>query len=398
MSNHTSEILILFDLLTRAVSGGESHGESLLSHPAEIWDALYSMVQKHDLAHLVGHMLEKQDLPSREALSKFRSAKMRAIYRYARMSYEYEQICQTLESAQIPFVPLKGSVLRDYYPEPWMRTSCDIDVLVHEEDLSRAADALTACGWRVDEMRVIHDISLHSASGIHLELHFSLTENMDNIDPLLKRVWDYCSLVPGKQYEYRQSKEYFLFHHLAHMSYHFVAGGCGIRPVLDLWILERMMSFDENALRELLREARLETFYESVSELVKVWFENAPHNARTAKMEAYILNGGTYGSLANRVLVEQARAGSGTKNTWQRIFQPYDQLCSYYPILKKYKFLTPVFQVVRWFRVLMTGRFRHSVQELKINRSNSVDQVEEAKKFLTDIGLTGIHRSTRTQD
>ena len=54
---------------------------------------------------------------------------IKAIYRHAQLSYEYVAVCDALETAQIPFIPLKGSVLRKWYPEPWMRTSCDIDIL-----------------------------------------------------------------------------------------------------------------------------------------------------------------------------------------------------------------------------------------------------------------------------
>ena len=31
------------------------------------------------------------------------------------------------------FIPLKGSVVRDLYPERWMRTSADIDLLIRED-------------------------------------------------------------------------------------------------------------------------------------------------------------------------------------------------------------------------------------------------------------------------
>ena len=53
---------------------------------------------------------------------------------------EYENLCSAFEKAQIPFLPLKGSVIRKYYPEAWMRTSCDIDILVHDEDVGRAKE------------------------------------------------------------------------------------------------------------------------------------------------------------------------------------------------------------------------------------------------------------------
>ena len=389
---------ILFALLRLAIYNKAINGNIKAACTPEGLEAVYTLAKKHDLTHLAANALEGMDLPEGETLSKFKTAKMRAIYRYARMDYDYEQLCQTLEAAEIPFIPLKGSILRQYYPEPWMRTSCDIDVLVHEADLDMAVQALVSQGWRAEKKRNYHDLSLYSPNNTHLELHFQLAENMENIDPVLKRVWEHSAPVEGKQYAHRQSNAFFLFHHLAHMSYHFVAGGCGIRPFLDLWIMNNRMEWEESTFRSLLKESRLEQFCESVWMLMNVWFDDQPHTLRTQKMEEYILSGGTYGNLSNKVLLAQARAGSGAKNTWQRIFQPYDQLCMQYPILKKHRYLTPLFQIVRWFRVLTTGRFRHSVQELKLNQSNSSDQVEDAKAFLADVGLAGIRRSTQVQD
>lgn len=391
-------ISLLINMLHMAVCRENIVGNTCLPPLYETVSELYTLSQKHDLAHLIAHALEKADTPPNEVLSKFKAAKMRAIYRYARMSYEYEQLCQTLEAAQIPFIPLKGAVLREYYPEPWMRTSCDIDVLVQEENLDTAAQALVAQGWRTKEKRSYHDLSLYSPDGIHLELHFQLSENMDNIDPVLARVWEHSAPAAGKQYEHRQSNAFFLFHHLAHMSYHFIAGGCGIRPVLDLWIMNQRIDWDSTEFSMLLKEARLEVFYESVMELVDVWFENHQHTSRTQKMEEYVISGGTYGNLTNKVMVSQARAGGSNENLRQRIIQPYDQLSMYYPVLKRYKFLTPLFQVVRWVRTLLNGRFLRSVYELKINQTNSVDQIEEMKNMLSEIGLDGIKRSSQVQN
>lgn len=48
---------------------------------------------------------------------------MIAIYRYEKINYELNRLRSALNEAQIPFIPLEGSVLRQYYPEPWMRTS-----------------------------------------------------------------------------------------------------------------------------------------------------------------------------------------------------------------------------------------------------------------------------------
>jgi hypothetical protein len=40
-----------------------------------------------------------------------------AIFRYEQLTHEYETLCKTLEKGKIPFMPLKGSVIRKYYPD-----------------------------------------------------------------------------------------------------------------------------------------------------------------------------------------------------------------------------------------------------------------------------------------
>ena len=106
-------------------------------------ERVYSLLKSHDLAHLVADVLDKNGLlDDSEVSKKFRAERNLAIYRHEQMQYELTQICDTLEKAQIPFIPLKGSVIRSFYPEPWMRTSCDIDILVDKAYLELAQQCL----------------------------------------------------------------------------------------------------------------------------------------------------------------------------------------------------------------------------------------------------------------
>lgn len=97
---------------------------------------LYALAEKHDLAHLVGHALFRGGLIDQASswYQPFQKAQLKAVYRYEQSRHELMKIKEILEEAQIAYMPLKGAVVRDYYPEPWLRTSCDLDVLVHEED------------------------------------------------------------------------------------------------------------------------------------------------------------------------------------------------------------------------------------------------------------------------
>lgn len=383
-------ISILFSLLQKEVCGGEVvMTDADKTYVKENLASLYALSKSHDVAHLVGHALAREGSlsPDDPFFRKFEKQQMLAIYRYEQSAYELQQICEVLEGAEIDYMPLKGAVIRDLYPEPWMRTSCDIDILIREEDLEKAMAALAQeLGYEAESARNYHDISLHSPGGIHLELHFNILENMENIDRVLGKVWENAVPAVNGGHRFDQSTPYFLFHHIAHMAYHVVNGGCGIRPFLDLYVLQTKLSCDQEALHRFLQECEIEKFYEGVLQLKGVWLEGHSHNALTLQMQGYLLEGGVYGSLENKAAAVRQEGGK-LRYVWARLFLPYETLGQYYPVLRRHKWLYPFMQVRRWGRLLFGGRMSASMRELSANQKVTKDKADEIKNFLSDLGL-----------
>ena len=382
-----STVDVLFLLLRSALTGEPSRlpKEELT---AEAPEALYRLAKKHDVAHLVALALEREGLlPEGKLGEALKSQQMLAIYRTETALFAYDEIKAALEEAEIPFIPLKGAILRDYYPEPWMRTSCDIDILVRKEQLNDAVAALQEKGYKASGKLNYHDISLYSPSGVHLELHFSIKENMPQIDPMLESVWDYAEGVEGKKYEKRQSAAYFVFHHIAHMSYHFVSGGCGIKPLLDLFVMRQKMPYEEEKARALCAACGLEDFYGTVLSLTEAWLEGKPHTPLSQKAESYILSGGVYGSSENHAVAKQGVAGGKFKYFWGRLFPPLSFLKETYPVLARHKWLYPVMLVRRLFTYLFTGGLRRGKKEWQANQAVSRDEALQMRAFLEQLGI-----------
>lgn len=377
---------ILFALLRAAVCGEPVTEVMKAACTPEVLEQVYILAAKHDLAHLPGHVLGNLGMPDSPPMRAMKQAAFGAVQRYLRLEYELGQICNAFEQAQIPYIPLKGAVIRKLYPEPWMRTSCDIDVLVHEEDLERAAEALVrVLSYTTDQKKHYHDMSLYSPGGIHLELHFSIQETMENIDGLLSRVWEHA--VPVTGYQYALENEFLAFHLLAHMSYHFVGGGCGIRSLLDIFLLRERSFYDEAVLRSYISRCGIEKFYDSILELIFVWFQGGTPTPLAERMERYLLSGGTYGSQEQRIAVRQQRQGGRLGYLLGRVFMPYRELKIRYRVLEKYPILFPVMQVYRWIELLFGGRLKRSVKEAKITMQTDDDVSREVNEFLRQIGL-----------
>ena len=346
---------------------------------------LFVLSKKHDLAHLVSDVLYNSGVISAESeiAPCFKQAQFDALFRYTRQDNAKQQIYNLFEEEKITFLPLKGSVLREFYEEPYMRTSGDLDILVKEKDVDRAKVLLCEkLGYTIKEENKVHDISLYTPDGVHIELHFNILEHLENIDKVLAKVWDYTE--ESSAFEKSMTPEYFVFHHIAHMYYHFVNGGCGVRPFVDLYVLRENMAYNEKGLKKLCDECNITKFYYTMLELQDIWFGEGKHTKITKIIEEYILTGGVYGSIENKTAIKETREGSKASYVLKRIFIPYDGMKYRYPIIQKYKSLYPATLVLRMVEALSPERRKRALREMQMLKNldeTSGKPIEEIIKF-----------------
>ncbi len=381
---------ILFSILRCAIQGNQMSDSDKLLVTDESFLKVKELASKHDIAHLVGLGLINNKLVDAKKNHEVYKFTYSAVYRYEKINAEFLKICQALEDAKIRFIPLKGSVLKSYYPEPWMRTSCDIDILINNEDLDRATQYLC------DNLKYSlngtgsHDVALSSKNGVHLELHFTLVEegrtNQSALE-ILNNVWDYVKVKENFSYFYEMYDEMFYFYHIAHMAKHFDVGGCGIRPFIDLWILDKIDGVDVDKRNNLLSDGGLLVFANVARELSKVWFENKTHNPVTEKTEKFIISGGAHGSLENTAKVQQLKKGGKCRYIMSMIFLSSKKIQKMYPIAQKYKWTIPIMQIRRWIEVVIRGISPRTRVMLRRSWNLSNSQAEDIKVFLDEIGL-----------
>ncbi len=350
---------------------------------------LYKLSSSQDIAHIVGSALSRGYHFTNDALDKgFESKILTAVYRYEHSKYALQEICEILETAKVPYIPLKGSVLREYYPQPWMRTSCDIDVLVHKNDVERAIKALCDAQYVRDEDVTTHDCPLISPSGVRLELHYSLEQGeIPTADNLLQSVWDSSAVKEGSLYRYDMCNEMVMLYHIAHMAKHFILGGCGVRTFIDLWLLNKKMPFDTQKLQEMLSQSGLAEFYKETSKLSDVWMDNQAHDDITFSIEKFVMTGGLYGSASNSASVKAAKGEGRVKTFLKLLFLPRKSLEIIYPKLKKYPILFPFYQVKRWFRVFSKKRRKRISNVMTARSSVQKDKQEAVTDLLSSLKL-----------
>lgn len=347
------------------------------------------LAEKHNIDHIIASAYLKTELLGKDEVSeKCRRKVMMALYRSEQKKYVLEEVSNAFNNIRILHIPLKGSVICHYYPETWMRSSGDIDILIKENDAEKAIQCLCELGYKLQKSTSIHDYSFFSPLGVHLELHFSLIQEkcLEKANSVLETAWDYINddFLP---YRKRLTNEMFLLYHLAHMAKHFIKGGCGIRPFIDFWIMERKISFDSKILENLLHDAQLFDFYTAVYEVVSVWFENNPHNNVTLSIEEFILKGGVYGTINNAATITAATGESRLRSFSKLMFMSRKSLEILYPKLERCPILFPYYQVKRWFRIFNKNKRNKIKQLTDIRNAVTKDEISSTVDLLNHLGL-----------
>ena len=383
---------VFFALIRFEINGDELCDEVKNLITPEILPALFKLSKRHDLAHLIGDVLDQNGLlpDGSEAKKRFLQERNMAVYRYEQIQYEFEQICDVLEKAGIPFIPLKGSVIRQYYPEPWMRTSCDIDILVQQERLEEVENLLVGILNYKKHGIGAHDVQFYSESGVHLELHFSLIEfqkfeQQKKAKLILDQAWK--EVETSKNSIKTLSGEFFFFYHMVHMFNHFIGGGCGVRFFIDTWIIQRVIDINDVRLNEFLRTANLVKFFEGILQVVNAWLGKGKETSIVIDVQEYVLYAGMYGDIKNRIAIEQGKKRNKISYVLKRLFLSYEELRFQYPIINRYKILTPIYQMVRWCRLLFGKNKSKPLMELRLNREISEEQKNRATRIFLDLDI-----------
>ena len=389
---------LLFDILKSQLNNQNCEVDKKLLDKDNL-SVIYNFSKFHDIANVVGDYLLQNEVFSansnpqlEEVLSKFRYQQMLSVLRYERTKHIYEKACTCLEKSKVPFIPLKGAIIRELYPRPDMRTSCDIDILVREKDFDRAVKALSPIAKPMGKQQN-YDVHLESEGGEQIELHYQLISEVKQKNSFVNYVWSTARKKDGYDYFFEMTKECFMAYFIFHMAKHFKSGGCGIRILMDLWLLCNKTSYEEKTLYTIFKNYKfaykynLTEFYKKSKLLSFVWFDGEKHTFLTQQMEEYILRGGVYGTLEQLIAVQQMQRKNKLTFIFSRLFVPYKELAIYYPVIKKCCLLYPLFIVVRWFKLFRKKSRNIAKEKLKISQNLTDEQKEKLVFMYEQLGL-----------
>lgn len=376
----TSEFLIY--LMACSLQGTKPE-EALLANID--MEALLRLAKAHSVSAMVCMALEQTDAFQHAAETtrlKWMDAKNKAVRKNMLLDAERHQLEKEFAEHGIWYMPLKGSILKDWYPKFGMREMADNDILFDASKRKEVKAIFQGRGYTVKGYNKGNHDEYEKPPIYNFEMHVSLfpgtykklTEQYENVK-------EHLLPVDGTAYQFAFTPEDFYVFVLAHAHKHYSYSGTGIRTLADIYIMNQKLGGTMNweYVDSELRGLGIFSYERESRELAQKLFGIAelPTKANLSEAEqqmlAYYLGASTYGTIENRTLNQmqklQPDGGAITAHTKRkyllsRIFPGREWCKACAPTVYKYPVLLPFFWVWRLVYRGITNR-KKVTQEIK---------------------------------
>ena len=381
---NTASCLTTGESLIKIVKGIIENRKVDIPHDTD-FNKVMKLAYAHRISGFVAYASKYYEIDE-QIKSKMETEIFKTAARHTAQEHEIKELSEDFTKAEIEHCFLKGLKVSSLYDVPEMRFMLDIDIFINSAKYEEAIEVMKKRGYEVgsaDEK----DCSLSKKPFLNVDLHKELKYDYDLGYEFYGKVGERL-ISKENSFEKVMSNEELYVYLLSHTAHHFATAGTGIKSVIDhYYILKNLVPECNNEiLTDYLTQSGLKDFNEAFTKLTKYWFMDGVADETTMKMAEYIILSGAYGTDINFFVNSVLRISDNKKSYFlERLFPDRETLSYRYPILRKYKFLLPLFWVIRIFSsVFDFGRIK--------NEATGVANVEADKKenqdtFLKNVGL-----------
>lgn len=354
--------------------------------------SVHRMAKKHLLVVITYMGIEASDILQDEGwksslseeaqadLQKWKQEKEKGVRKNLLLDVERQKLFAYLEEEHIWYMPLKGSVLKDYYPGDGMRQMADNDILYDAPKKKLVRAYFEQEGFDVISYdKGIHDV-YRKKPIYNFEMHTSLFGLMHNntwynyyIDVKEKLIKD-----DDRAYGYHFSDNDFYIYFVTHTCKHYEGYGTGIRSLLDCYVCQKSTKLDWTYIEQEMDKLGIAEFERVLrSASFKLFSPDGGAETLTAEEAELVTihaSAGTYGTQKIGVgkklrKLQEDDEPITFKTKWKyyltRLIPPMEYYRLYYPTIYKLKFPIPFFVIYRIIRST-TARGRQLLEEIKI--------------------------------
>lgn len=343
------------------------------------YSSLLDLAKKHQVYNIIISLIMDNPEVSDEQKQQFKNYNLSEISRMIVVNNERENIYSFLNEHKIKYMPLKGLIIRDYYPVPSMRQMSDNDILFdisYRDDVSKFMKKngykCIATGENTDDY--------HKEPYCTFEFHKTLFFKEQSFCPVFENLWDNAVQDSDFPYQYHMNVNDVYIYSVCHMYKHFSTAGCGIRFLADNYLILKKESdnLDWEYINRFLSKYGILNFEQKTKKLAFKLFDGEELNDDEVELFETIMNFGIFGNgtvrLKNKISSMDASSVEEAKKRiiFERLFPPKKKMIADYRTLEKKPYLLPVFYIYRLFKAVFNGK-------KTINEFNNIKNIDVEK-------------------
>lgn len=357
------------------------------------FEAIFELAKKQDVENIVFLSIDQLE---NNIDSNLYSIWQEAYYK--RMKYSVfqdmalEELIKVFTSKGIDCMPLKGSVIKSYYPNPDLRTMGDIDFLVREQNRQVVRDIMHILGYEDDVLDDGQVDGFKRGKIDYIEIHYDFSAENHIMHDVFTIYWN--KLLPTDiEHLYEMTFEDLYFFNIGHYVKNMHNKGMGLRGVVDTFVLwNRLTDNQKQVLNERFAEVNIDEFNSKLVKIADIWFNEVKDDGSLDALQKYLLNKKTYGdykteTILNAVYSEQT--SSNAKYLKDKIFPSADDLYERFDIKRKCFLILPFLWIWRILLQLFGSKEKWSFAKKQMDTFKTIDQsdIDYERKIRQEFGL-----------
>ncbi len=312
----------------------------------------------------------KNDTLTPEILKQYKDNYDKHLYKDIIQQEDIKNFINFCEEQKIKNVPLKGSVVKHYYPQTYMRTMGDIDIWVDKERLSDVDKYLISLGFECKEKSTTDDKYIKKPISV-FEVHKEVTRKEFSTSSYFNQTV-FENLEPNGDYKYsfNFSKTDLYLHLVDHAAKHFVEGGLSTKMLLDFYVVNEnfkktLSKTDFINIDKKLENLNYKVFNDTITNLAYNWFVPNGTGLEDDEISKYIISSGLFGTAQNLYKYKSA-VENKSKNLFfhilRWIFPTPTMIKQAFEKPNKKPYLIPLYYFVWWgwkFNIYVLKRTRN---------------------------------------
>lgn len=365
-------------------------------------EAVFTVSRYHMLSALVYDAIEPyakekcKNAEQTKLFQKWKECRDKALRKTMLLDAERTQILSAFEKQGIWYLPLKGVILKEFYPKPGMREMSDNDILFDKTHHAEVRAIMEARGYEVKSYgKGAHDEYIKKPV-YNFEMHRTLypadkgkvwTAYYEDIKKRLIRDEKHA-------FAYHFTDNDFYIYFITHAYKHYSGSGTGVRTLVDCYIYNKKKGelldydyigkelelFGADEFERTIRSLSSKLFSKRMTGIMaeKLFSRQIDDASKSAaEMEQLLTDeenkllvdcvfSGTYGTLDNRVRKKldlmqkdgaEISAGTKAKYIFRRIIPDMEYYKTWVPFVYKHKILIPFYLVYRFLKgIFKNGR------------------------------------------